>query len=116
MADFKEAFDSIKDGIKDLAELNVKTFTGDISVSASNLKQMDMDKLFADAGADLKVDVVGITDMKLDGDINQFITSKDVPAGTLTAHSKAVETGQRTRLAMFDLFVDQSKSLIKNLH
>jgi len=115
MAEFKDALDSIKKGISDLAELNVTTFTGDISVEASGVKNLDMDGIFSKAGADLKVDVVGITDMKLDGDINQFITSKDVPTGTITAHTKAVETGQRTRQAMFDLFADKTKSLIAKL-
>ena len=115
MAEFQNAFDSIKSGIKDLAELNVKTFTGDVSVSASGLKDLDMDKLFANVGANAQIDVVGITDMKIDGDINQFITSKEVPAGTLTAHSRAVETGQRTRQAMFELFVDRTKKLIEKL-
>ena len=116
MSGFQKALDSIKNGIQDLAELNVKTFTGDIKIDAANVKDMDMDAIFANSGANLKVEVVGITDMKLDGDINQFVSSNtNLPAGTFTAHNKAVETGQRTRQAMLELFAEKTKAAIATL-
>jgi hypothetical protein len=110
---FQEAFQTIKDGIGDLSELNVRTFTGDMSVAAVNVSKVKLVELLQQGGADLQVKVVGITNMKIDGDVDQFITSSDVPAMAITAHTAAIEAGQKSRQAMFDLFTDAIGRLSK---
>ena len=110
---FQDAFNTIKDGVGDLSQLNVRTFTGDISVAAANVADVKLVSLLQQGGADMQVQVVGITNMKIDGDVDQFITSSDVPAMTITAHATAIETGQKSRQAMFDLFSEAIGKLTK---
>ena len=112
---FQDAFDKIKEGVGDLSELNVRTFTGDISVSASNVADVKLVSLLQQGGADAQVKVVGITNMKIDGDVDQFITSANVPAMAITAHTTAIESGQKTRQAMFDLFTDAIGKLTREV-
>lgn len=113
---FKDTFDSIEEGVKNIAELNVRTFTGDISVAAGGITEVKLTKLLSGTGsASAQVKVVGITNMKLDGDVDQFITSSDVPAVTVTAHTSAVEAGQRSRQAVFGFFGDKVKKAINAL-
>lgn len=113
MADFQDAFDSIKAGIKDISQLNVRTFTGDISVDANNIANLKLTDLLGGSGsASASVKVVGITNVMLDGDVDQFITSASVPAVTVTAHNAAVEAGQKSRQAVFQFFADKIKTAI----
>ena len=60
------------------------------------------------------VTVVGFTDMKIDGDIDQFITSQPL-ASVIAAHNSAVQAGQQSRKAMFDLFLGAIKSGISGV-
>ena len=112
---FQDAFDKIKEGIGDLSQLNVRTFTGDISVSAADVTDVKLVSLLQQGSAGAEVKVVGITNMKLDGDVDQFITSSNVPAMAITAHSNAIEAGQKTRQAMFDLFTDAIGKLTRDV-
>ncbi len=110
---FKEAFEKIEAGIGDLTQLNVRTFTGEIKATAANLpvdpeKELTIGEFLAQAQAEGEIQVVGFTDMKIDGDIDQFITSKDYPFA-VAAHNSAIQTGQQSRRAMLDLFTDLIK-------
>ena len=112
---FQAAFDAIKAGIGDLSQLNVRTFTGDISVDASTVQQIKLVDLLQQGSTSAQIKVVGITNMKIDGDVDQFITSGDVPAITITAHNAAIEAGQKSRAATFELFTDKLKELVKEV-
>ena len=107
---FQDSFDKIKAGIGDLSQLNVRTFTGKIEASVDNLPSggITLDAFLQQANAGGKVEVVGFTDMKIDGDIDQFITSSPV-GSAITAHNTAVQVGQQSRKAMLDFFTDAIK-------
>jgi hypothetical protein len=63
---------------------------------------------------DLKV--VGITNVMIDGDVDQFISNNpDVKVAVINAHNKAIESGINTRQAIFDLFSGVIKKSISTL-
>ena len=116
---FQDTFDKIRDGIGDLTQLNVRTFTGEIKATAANVpvdpdKQLTLGEFLAKAQANGELQVVGFTDMKIDGDIDQFITSGNFPIA-VAAHNSAIQTGQQSRKAMFDLFSDAIKKGIETV-
>ena len=111
---FKDALDSIKNGISDLAQLNVRTFTGEIEATVDSLpgKDVRLPEFLRAANTGGKIEVVGFTDMKIDGDIDQFITSKPF-ASAIAAHNTAVQVGQQSRKATVDLFLGAIRDGIK---
>jgi hypothetical protein len=99
---FQDAFKSIGDGIGDLSELSVRTFTGTITANAANAS---IEKILGAGAAAANLKVVALTSMKIDGDIDQFISSDvDLKDSLLTAHSSAVQAAQRSRQAIVDMF------------
>ena len=112
---FEAAFDRIKEGIGDLSQLNVRTFSGEIEASVDNLpaRGVTLGDFLRAANVGGTVQVVGFTDMKIDGDIDQFITSSPA-ASAITAHNMAVQVGQQTRRAMFDFFTGAVKRAIED--
>ncbi len=110
---FGEALQSIGDGIKDLARLNVRTYTGTISgrVEGQDAQEV-MDKAFQEG----KLEVVAITTMMLDGDVDQFISNNsDVKQELHDAHFNAVQAGQRSRQAAFELFSNAVRGAIDKI-
>lgn len=107
---FQDAFNKIKDGIGDLSQLNVRTFTGEIDATVDNLpgKGVTLEAFLQAANVGGTVKVVGFTDMKIDGDVDQFITSSPL-ASVISAHNSAIQAGQQSRKAMLDLFTDVIK-------
>ena len=113
---FQDTFNTIKEQVGDLTQLNVRTFTGEIKASTANLpgKGLSIDQFLSQASADGEVQVVGFTDMKIDGDIDQFITSANFPT-VIAAHNAAIQAGQQSRKAMLDLFTDAIKKGISEV-
>ena len=112
MSGFKDGLDKIADGVKDITELNVRTFTGSITaqVQAKNTAQ-----LLSAPGAG-QLELVGITTMKLDGDVDQFISnSQSVDPSLHVAHSRAVDSGQASRQAVFSLFGNAIRKALDKL-
>jgi hypothetical protein len=111
---FQEAFDNIKENIGDLTQLNVRTFTGEIDADVENLleKGVTLEVFLKKANVNGKVKVVGFTDMKMDGDVDQFITSSPVTSA-IAAHNSAIQAGQQSRKAMLEFFTDAIKKGIK---
>jgi len=110
---FQQGLDSIANGIKDLSQLNVRTYTGTIEgqVAGADAQEV-MDRAFQDG----RLKVVGITTMKLDGDVDQFISNADGIDSTLhDAHFNAIQAGQRSRNAAFELFANTVKKAIDAL-
>ncbi len=114
---FAESFKKIEDGIGDLTQLNVRTFTGEIKATAANLpaKGLTIDEFLSAANGAGEIQIVGFTDMKIDGDIDQFITSAPFPT-VIAAHNSAILAGQQSRKAMLDLFTDLIKKGINAVH
>lgn len=114
---FQDTFNKIKEGIGDLTELNVRTFTGEIAASVDNLpdKGLTIGQFLQQANVNGEIQVVGFTDMKIDGDIDQFITSGPYQSA-INAHNSAIQTGQQSRKAMLDLFADMIKKGISGIN
>ncbi len=103
---FQTAFESVRDGITDLSQLNVRTFTGEIVVTAAKLEGKDatLAGFLKEATQQGKLTVVGYTNMKIDGDVDQFI-SATAAESAIAAHNNAVQAGQASRAATLDLFM-----------
>jgi hypothetical protein len=113
MALFKDALKTISDGISDMSQLNVRTFTGNITAPAAGQDAKDyMDTAFADGN----LEVVALTRIKLDGDADQFFVKDDaLRALLLPAHQEAIRAGQASRQAAFNLFTSKLTEMIAGL-
>lgn len=105
----KNAFKKLKEGIEDLSELEVQTYTGTVSATINEQAKdniIDWVQLFKDAEAEGKVVLAAATKIKADGDTYNFITDAEVPTSVLEAHQTAVEAGNQVRENIIDLFSD----------
>ena len=102
-------FQKLKDGIADLSELNVQTFSGDISSvidTTTSGTVLDWAKLIKDASkATGKVKLVASANIKFDGDSDTFFAD-DIPPDMLKAHLTAIEAGQKVREGLLAMFKD----------
>lgn len=117
-AGFKAALAKIGEKLRDVSELNVRTYTGDISAAVANVQGVDgkpptakqvMDQVFQNGD----LEVVGLTSMMIDGDIDEFISNVDTHKDLVAVHTGSVKTGQATRSAAFELFKSAIGDLIK---
>lgn len=113
MPDFQNALNAITDGISDLSQLNVRTFTGDITAPAAGLDSANyMDTVFKDG----KLQPIALTRIMIDGDADQYIIQdKELRADLLPAHQEAIRAGQASRQAAFNLFASKLTELINKL-
>ena len=110
---FKEGLGKIADGVKDIAELNVRTFTGSISSITEDQKPSEMLAGLFTSG-DIKV--VGLSIMKIDGDIDQFFSDgEEATAELKDLHMKAVDAGAKSRATAFNLFSSAITKAINKL-
>lgn len=113
MSDFKDGLNKIANSVKDLSELNVRTFTGTIT---SDISGQELGALMEQGVADGNMEVVALTNMKIDGDVDQFISNSDkVTDGLRHAHVSAVNAGQESRKATLELFTNAVRKLINEL-
>ena len=107
---FKSVLKSIAEGIEDMAELNVRTYTGTIGGQVEGENAQDiMDKALRNG----QLNVVGITTMKLDGDVDQFISGDaKIDQKLHDAHFTAVQAGQRSRKATLEMFTSKAREII----
>lgn len=110
---FKSALTTIAKGVKDLSELNVMTYSGDIT---SNIANSSLDDMLTSATASGTLKLVGATTMSIDGDVRQFISDNDtVKESLITAHFSAVQASQRSRKAVIDMFTSSISESLKGL-
>lgn len=89
--------DKIKEVLADMAELQVTTLTGTIKSNAKiPTAASDLNFKWLLSGTNVDVSVVASTEVKLDGDINQFI-AKNASTDHLDRHDQAVQTGKDIR-------------------
>lgn len=99
-------FKKLEDGIADLTELNVQTFSGDLAsvVDGSNSGSViDWTKLLKDAKTSGKVKLKASTKIKFDGDSDAFFAD-DISGDMLKAHMTAIESGQKVREGLIAMF------------
>lgn len=99
-------FVKLKDGIADLAELNVQTFTGDVTSVISQSQSgsvIDWPKLLKDAKTSGKIKLMASSIIKFDGDSDVFFAD-DISPDMQKAHLTAVEGGQKVREGLVAMF------------
>ena len=99
-------FKKLGDDVADLSELNVNTFTGDISGvvdEASEGSALDWSRLIGAAKASGEVKLVAAARIKFDGDSDTYYAD-DIAKDMLDAHLAAVEAGQKIRQGLVAMF------------
>jgi len=99
-------FKKLGEGIADLSELNVQTFTGDLTSvidKPDTDSVIDWTKLLKEAKTTGKVKLVASAKIKFDGDSDTFF-AEDIPSDMLEAHLVAVEAGQKVREGLLNMF------------
>ncbi len=102
-------FKKLGEGIADLSELNVQTFSGSITGvidSSASGNVLDWVKLVKDASkAAGSVKLMASARIKFDGDSDVFF-AEDISDVMMTAHLTAVEAGQKVREGLISMFKD----------
>jgi hypothetical protein len=102
----------IKDGVQDLATLDVVTLTGQIKISSSmpgNTNNLDLKRLYEsiekNAKKDADLEVVAFTHIDFDCDAVNFVKTGagEGEKTILEAHTQMVKTAQETRQSMIKL-------------
>ncbi len=102
-----KVFKKLGEGIADLAELNVQTFSGSItgvidSTASGNV--LDWEKLVKDASKTSgTVKLMASARIKFDGDSDVFF-AEDISVDMMNAHLTAVEAGQNVREGLISMF------------
>lgn len=99
---FTKAFETIADGLKDLATLDVVTYKGSINLTSLGDKA-DFGSILANAKAQANFRVVAATQSELDGDTKAFYDN-NVTAEELAAHQTLVESATAKRAAVVKIF------------
>ena len=101
-------FKKLGQGIADLSELNVQTFSGDLTSvidKSTSGSVIDWTKLLKDAKTTGKVKLVASAKIKFDGDSDSFF-AEDIPPDMLDAHLVAIEAGPKVREGLISMFKD----------
>ena len=99
-------FKKLGEGIADLAELNVQTFSGDVTSVIDQSQSgsvIDWTKLLKDAKSSVKIKLMASSKIKFDGDSDAFF-AEDISADMLKAHMTAIEGGQKVREGLITMF------------
>ena len=110
MSDFKDGIKKIVDAVKDMAELNVQTYTGTIK---AELRGKPLAAIMADSVADGTLETVALTTIRPDGDVDQFISnSESVTEELRKSHFSAVDAGLASRKAVLEFFAKQVERVV----
>jgi hypothetical protein len=99
-------FKKLGEGIADLSELNVQTFSGDLTSvidKSTGGSVIDWPKLLKDAKTTGKVKLVASAKIKFDGDSDSYFAD-DIAPDMLDAHLVAIEAGQKVREGLLSMF------------
>jgi hypothetical protein len=106
-------FTKLGEGIGDLAQLNVRTFTGDITGmlpaagkktgnAAANAASYDFDGLLKAALPKGTIKLVAVSRIMIDGDADHLF-APDITPEMKQMHLDAVEAGQEFRLGLLEM-------------
>ena len=98
---FKSALEKIGDAVKDLSELNVRTYGGDVKSEIKKGSPVNWEELIKNAKTSGTVSLKLSTDIKIDGDTDHFIAD-DADKIHQEAHAAAIEAGRETRKAVYE--------------
>lgn len=108
-----DAFKKLEEGLKDLSQLEVRTFTGDISAQIKGYSgTLDVGKI---VDAEVKKGTVTLklyTRLDADGDSDHFFDIGPIDPVVVEAHASAFEMGQEIRRSYLELFKDVAIKII----
>jgi len=97
----------VKSGLKDLASLEVQTFTGDIQAKVKNQPIGKIGSILnAITTDDSEIKLVLHTKVSADGDGVIFFQKGDIPEHAMKAHAAALKAGTEVRQGILTLFKD----------
>lgn len=99
-------FQKLGEGIADLSQLNVQTFTGDLTsilTEGADGNVVDWQKLLEQSKSEGSVTLIASSKFKFDGDSDTFV-ARDITPELLRAHTAAVESGQKVREGLISMF------------
>jgi hypothetical protein len=108
-------FKEIGQGIIDLSELNVQTFSGNLQsvvADGTSASVINWEKLISEAKSSGTVNLVASTKIELDGDSNTFYES-GITQDMTTAHNAAVKAAHDYRLGLINLFKKEINSIVE---
>ena len=110
-----EAFTALNEKLKDFSELEVRTFTGDISalIKKSTTDKLDVGAIVDAAAKAGTITLRLYTRLDADGDSDQFFSDGPIDPILVEAHASAFQMGQEIRHSYLELFQDIAKRIIK---
>jgi hypothetical protein len=95
----------LKSSVEDFSQLNVRTFSGDLNTSLTGISSdlSNLDELLKQGVTDGNLKLQASSTLKIDGDIDQFITT-NISGSMKEVHESAVETGKEYRTSIISLF------------
>lgn len=103
---FMSIMDKLKDAIKDMASLEVLTFTGNVSATITDGNAIDWENMIEKAKTGGEVQLVAATKIEFDRDTKLFIAS-GVEAEILAAHEQAVANATTVRQSFLKMVTDK---------
>jgi hypothetical protein len=107
----KDAFDGLKEGLVDLSSLEVRTYSGDLTLfldpdmSPDDFKELVAKSTTAPANGDPpQIKLMLYTRLDADGDSDHFFASGDIEKTMLESHVAAFQMGHEIRRAYLELF------------
>ncbi|MDJ0837285.1 MAG: hypothetical protein QNK37_12265 [Acidobacteriota bacterium] len=102
---FKKAMENIGDVVKDISELNVRTFGGSLVFQVQDGQELDWNSILKNAKNSGIVTLKLSTDIKIDGDADLFIAD-DATTKHQEAHQAALAAGKESRAAIIKFIKD----------
>lgn len=100
---FQDVVNKAVEAIKDLSELEVLTFRGELTSIIDQTGKIDWSKLTANANNQGKLKLALATNVKIDADVQQFVSDDVPPQWIVDAHIAAVKSGLEARKALLEL-------------
>jgi hypothetical protein len=103
MSKFDGFVESIGKTIEDFSQLNVRTFSGDLTTTINGVADdlSDLDTLLKKGVTAGTISIQASSTLKIDGDIDQ-IYDTNITSEMQEIHDKAVTTGKESRKAIVD--------------
>jgi hypothetical protein len=102
----KDVITAAKNGIKDLTELEVQTYTGQIEVAIDTIGTTNFTAILDTAKATGNIKLSQVTKISIDGDAINLVPDTAPPEHAAEAHKSALEAGQNVRSSILELFKD----------
>jgi hypothetical protein len=108
-----DAFEKLKEGLRDLSSLEVRTYSGDISIFLDpENEDADFKKLVDDNIKSGTIKLKLYTRLDADGDSDHFFAADEIDRVLLDSHVQAFKMGQDIRRGYLELFKSFAEGII----